>query len=336
MKKDLSIALAAVLLVLAAAWALAAARPDRPLTPSQPFSPAAKEAGAKKVLAPDDKIVMHVNGEPITEREFQMFLEQAPEQARGFYASPAGRRALADELVKLKALEQEGIRLGLADDPSVRSQVDATRAQIIAGRTLQKLMSEGNDARLRAEFEKEKTNSVDLSHIILAYEGSGVQPRGGAQAGTVEAAILKANGLAARIRAGESFASVAEKESDDVQSGSRGGSLGTIQLNDANLPPDVAAVITNLPPGQVSAPVRTQFGVHLFKKAAPSFEAMKPALVQKLQRELLESTMQRLTHNAKVELDPKFFPQQRIPLEENRGMGTPQPQTQANPAQPNP
>jgi peptidyl-prolyl cis-trans isomerase C len=311
-KKDLTIALAAILIVLGAAWALAAARPDQPLTPSQPFVAGSHvAAGVKKVVGPNEKVVMHVNGEPITEREFYAFVEQAPEQARAFYASPAGRRALADELVRLKALEQEGVKQGMADDPAVRSQLDTVRAQIIAGRTLQKLMREGNDVRLRAEFEKEKGKVVDLRHIILAYQGSAVTPRGGGQAPTVEEAMQKANALALRIRGGESFASVAQSASDDQQSAARGGALGPVQLSE--LPPDVSGVITRLGPGQVSNPVRTQFGVHVFQASQPTFESMRPALMERMQRELLDETMKRLTDGAKVELDPKFFPEQRGP-----------------------
>lgn len=305
MKKDLLIAVVVVVVVAVGAWVLNRVRGDLPLTPSNPFG-GAKTAGTRS----DDKSkeVIHVNGTAVTQAEFEAFLLQAPEQTRQFYASPAGRKALGDELVKLKLLEQEGRRLGIDKDPAVVKQIEAMTAQIVAGKALEKLMAEGNDARLRAEYEKEKKNAVDLKHIILAYEGSSIPARQGQKAPSAEEALTKARALVTRLRGGENFAAVAGQSSDDPQSAERGGSLGTVPVD--QLPPDVAGVITKLQPGQVSDPVKTQFGVHIFQANPPAFEEMKPMLAQRLQRELMEETMARLQKDAKIDFDPAYFPPQ--------------------------
>jgi parvulin-like peptidyl-prolyl isomerase len=320
-KKDLLIAVVVVIVVAVGAWVLNRTRGDLPLTPSNPFG---GEKSADKKSDAKSKEVLHVNGAAVTESEFELFLQQAPEQARAFYASPAGRKALGDELVKLKLLEQEGRRMGIDKDPAVEAQIKSVTEQIVAGKTLEKLVATGNDAKLRAEYEKEKKNAVDLRHIILAYQGSDIPARQGQKAPSADAALARARGIVAQIRGGGDFATAAQQTSDDPQSAARGGSLGTVQLS--QLPPEVAAVIAKLQPGQVSDPVKTQYGVHIFQASPPAFETMKPMLTERLKRELMEETMARLQKTAKIDFDPVFFPPQvATPPLQPQGGGQPVP-----------
>jgi len=303
-RKDIIIAVVAVVIVAAIAFGLAAVRPNLPGKASHPFS-ADSTADASKPGA-NDKVVMRVNGQPVTEREFTLFMQSIPEQQRPFYTSPAGRRALADELVKLRVLEQEGRRIGIADDPEVRAQIEMARAQITAGRALEKLANAKVEQQIRAEYEKEKAGAISLRHILVAYAGGQVPARGGQQAPSAEAAMTKAKAIAAKLRAGADFADTARAESDDEQSGAQGGSLGPAKPD--MLPPDIAAVITKLKPGQMSDPVKTQFGVHIFKVEQPSLEDLRPMLTQKIRQQAAGDEVKRLQAAAKIDLDPQFFP----------------------------
>lgn len=306
MKKDLSLALTAVLVVLALCFGVAMVKRDLPPIDSHPFVAEAKtSAPSPQKKAVNGKVVMRVNGEPITEEEFNSFLRAAPQQAQAFYASPQGRRAMADELVKLKALEQEARRQGIENDPEVRTQIDMVTAQITASRALEKLVKARIDARLQSEYEKQKTSAVVLRHILIAAQGGQVPARNGNPL-TPDAAIAKARALAQRIRAGAKFEDVARAESDDVQSAARGGSIGATPLE--GLPPEIASVVSKLKPGEISDPVRTQFGVHIFSVAQPTMEDLRPMLTQAIQREAAEEAVSQLQRSAKVDLDPSFFP----------------------------
>jgi len=309
-----------VVLVVVAAFVLARVRPDRPNTPSKPFDSASKSANRK--AGANDKVVMHVNGEPVTEAEFNSFMESAPEQQRMFYASPEGKRLLADELVKLKALEQEGRRLGVDKEPEIRSQIEALTAQIVAGKTLEKLVKKNMEQKIEAEFAKEKGTAKTLRHILLAYQGSAVPPKNGGQAPSPEQATQKAAALVARIRGGADFGEVARTESDDQQTAPRGGVLGAARPE--QLPPDIAAVVNSLTPGAVSDPVKTEFGIHIFKVEAPSLEDMRPVLEQRIQRQVLEETVTKLQKAAKVDMEESFFG----PAPKPAPQATPQPMGQ--------
>ena len=304
MRKDISIAIAAVVVILAVAFGLSKMRPDLPLTPSRAYS-AAKERFSSS--AKPGKVVMHVNGEPVTEAEFNAFLTAIPEQQRGVFASPAGKRQLADELVRMKALEQEAERLGITEDAEMKAQMELLRTQVIAQRVLQKLVEQNADKEVAAAYEREKKNALSLRHIVLAYQGGMVPPKAqGAQPPTEQQAMQKAAGIAARIRGGADFAQVAKTDSDDVQSAANGGSLGPLRAD--QLPPEIASVVTKLKPGEVSDPVKTQFGIHVFNVAEPSLADLKPMLTQQVQQEIAQRELARLQKAAKVDLDPQFFP----------------------------
>jgi len=304
-RKDIVIAVVAVIVVAAVAFGLARFRHNVPVGASTPSTDSSDtSAGAKPGAS--DKVVMRVNGQPVTEREFALFMQSVPADQRPFYTSPAGRRALADELVKLRVLEQEGKRIGITDDPEVKSQIEMARAQITAGRALEKLANAKVEQQIRAEYEKEKAGAISLRHILVAYAGGQVPARGGQQAPSVDEAMKKARAIAAKLRAGADFAATARAESDDEQSGAQGGSLGPAKPD--QLPPEIGGVVGKLKPGEMSDPVKTQYGIHIFKVEQPSLEDLRPMLTQKIRQQAAGDEVKRLQAAAKVDLDPQFFP----------------------------
>ena len=303
MKKDLTISVLVILAVIGICYALGAMRPDLPIQPTHPFT--TKTGKPTKT----GNVVMRVNGEAITEKEFMAFAQSAPPEQREYLVgSPEGRRLLANELVKLKSLEQEAIKQGIGDDPDVRSQVEMTHAQIIAAKALEKLVKEKVDMYVRAEYEKEKNNTFTLRHIVVAYAGGQLPPRNG-NAPSVEQATQKVQAIAARLRGGADFAATARAESDDQQSAVNGGSLGATRRE--MLPAEIASVVGTLQAGQISEPVRTPYGGHLFRKDASTLEDLRPSLLRNAQQKAVEETVNGLQKAAKVDLDPKFFPPER-------------------------
>ena len=315
MRKDIVIAVAAVLLIAAVTFGLAQMRPNLPGTPSSPFSSSKDDSKDGKT---SDKVVMRVNGEPVTEAEFNAFVSAVPDQQRAMLNSPAGKRELANEIVRMKALAQEARRLGLDKDAELTAQLELLKTQLTATKALQKLVDERSEKQIQSLYEKEKGSSLSLRHLVVAYEGGMIPPRGG-RALPGEAAMNKANALVARLRGGADFANTARAESDDQESGQRGGSLGPLRAD--MLPPEVSAVVTKLKPGQISDPVKTQFGIHIFSVTPPTLEDMRPMLQQQVQNQIAQEEVKRLQAASKVDLDPQFFPPPPT-------VPTPAPQTQ--------
>ena len=69
--------------------------------------------------------------------------------------------------------------------------------------------------------------------------------------------------LKGRIDAGEDFADLA-REHSKCPSGGKGGDLGSFKKG-AMVPEFDAVIFGDLPVGEVSAPVKTQFGYHLIE-----------------------------------------------------------------------
>lgn len=79
----------------------------------------------------------------------------------------------------------------------------------------------------------------------------------------LQAAYDKLEGLKARIEAGEDFADLAEKFSDDPGSARNGGGLGWMKRG--SLVPEYEAAAYNLEPGELSDIVQSEFGLHLIE-----------------------------------------------------------------------
>jgi parvulin-like peptidyl-prolyl isomerase len=116
-----------------------------------------------------------------------------------------------------------------------------------------------SDESLRAYFEEHKGDFSQncLSHILV---------RSGADAEAVRA----------RLRGGEDFATVARAVSADTGSGARGGDLG---CNPKGVfVPEFDEAASQLPIGQISEPVQTQYGFHVIlvkERKDAGFEAAK-------------------------------------------------------------
>jgi peptidyl-prolyl cis-trans isomerase C len=309
-RKDTLYTVVGVVIIIAICVGLAAVRGFDFKSPEPSEKVPATVASTSEKGASTDKVVMRVNGDPITEREFQLFLEQMPEQARPFFSSPEGRRAFAQEVVRIKALEQEGKRQGLDRDPRVVDRIAVGRTNLIAQLAATKLVAEPTDAQLKQEYEKQKKNveGVELSHILVAIKGGPVQARQG-ETPTAEQGMEKAKVIRQAIAAGNDFGQVAQRASDDTQTASRGGFLGPV--SPAMLPPELAAAVSKMKEGDVSQPIRTEFGIHILKvgkKTTQGMDAVKPALRESIQRDALDAAIEKLRAGAKVELDPTYFP----------------------------
>ena len=123
-----------------------------------------------------------------------------------------------------------------------------------------------------------------------------------------------ARATVARVRAelahGAKFEDVAKRESSDSVSGQNGGDLGWIKRNQSNFDPQFLAGLRGLKPGQVSAPVESQFGYHLIRIDQVKGDSLKvrhiliPVGLAGDHLEQVESRADTLERNAAERTDP--------------------------------
>ena len=100
----------------------------------------------------------------------------------------------------------------------------------------------------------ELKETVDISHILLT-----VKPGAAAE----KEALEKIKAIQEKVKAGEDFAELCKKYSEDPGSRSRGGELGLIQRGD--FVPEFEEVAFLLKPGEFSDIVKTRFGFHIIQ-----------------------------------------------------------------------
>ena len=111
-------------------------------------------------------------------------------------------------------------------------------------------MYEDNPDRYR------QPGSRSASHILLSVSPDAADTQ-------IDQVRQRASEIVARARSGESFASLAEVNSDDKGSAKRGGELGVIRPGTMVKPFEDAVFVMG--EGEISEPVRTQYGFHVIR-----------------------------------------------------------------------
>lgn len=308
--RDFAIALIAIIVVAGITYGLAVSRPPFPPTPSQPFSMAPVGPSI------NGRVVMRVNGEPVTEGEFDAAFKLFPEEMqRQFSSSEAGKVELAEQIVRTKLLEQEARRLGLDQDTSVAGRIAAISDDALASAAAEKIAPPPTDAAVEKFYNENKGRfeTIDLSHIVLAYAGGTIPPRSGGAAPSEAQAEQEAIGIWNQLRAGADFATLARKYSDDTASAAAGGKLGTVAHG--MLPQELETRVFAIPTGQFSSPIPSSFGIHIFKVNArsphPLDQQLRPVIAARLRQQEMLDRVEAMRRSASVIFDPKFFPDQK-------------------------
>lgn len=278
-----------------------------------PFQPTKTEAFTTAPVGPSvtGHIVMRVNGDPITEAEYQAAFDQLPDDMKRQFANGPGKQAFAEQLVRMKLLEQEGRRMGVDKDPNVAAAIAANQTDIIARAAADRLVANPTKEAVQSFYKQNssKFQTIDLSHILIAYNGGGVPPRNGGTAPNEVEATNKALKIYQQLKSGADFATLAREYSDDTSTVGQGGHLR--EFTPGMLPPEIDAKVWKLAPGQISEPVPSRFGIHIFKvngkKAAPLPE-VSANISRHVKQQNTFDRVEVLRKSAKVDFDPKFFP----------------------------
>jgi len=145
--------------------------------------------------------------------------------------------------------------------------------------------AEASDEELQALYQKEIANLAEqrhAAHILLEVNDKQSD----------EQAKAKLEEAAKRLQAGEDFAVLAKELSQDPGSADNGGDLGF--AGPGVYDPEFENALYALNKGEVSAPVRSEFGWHLIKlldvqaPEVPSFDSLKAKLEREIKAQQVE------------------------------------------------
>ncbi len=269
----------------------------------------AAETAAKPV--PEDAVVLSVGDEKMTRAEFERFVAALPDQVRANASGP-NKRKFAEQLIELKSLAYEARRRKLDESPEVKQRIQLQTENVLASDLYTKLNAGVNvdEAAERAYYDthKDEFEEATARHILIRFKGSPVPLKEGAKDLTEEEALAKAKEVREKIAKGADFAEVAKTESDDASSGSNGGSLGTFARG--RMVPVFEQAAFSLPIGQLSEPLKSQFGYHLIQvqdRKSKTFEEVKSQIEGRLKPEMARKAIEDVRKSVPSTIDEAYF-----------------------------
>jgi peptidyl-prolyl cis-trans isomerase C len=270
------------------------------------------------------KVLARVNGAEITDDDVKIALEDIgpslPQQIEG----PARQAYILDYLIDAKLVSQKAEAEKMGEGAEFAKKVAYYRDKVLMEDLLGKTAKDAaTDAAIQKTYDdvakqQKPEEEIRARHILVENEPD-------AQA------ALK------RVKAGEDFGKVATEMSKDP--GSKGGELGWFTKD--RMVPEFAEAAFKMQPGEISEPVKSQFGWHIIQveerrqKQFPPLDQVRDQVtryvVQKSQSELIL----KLREQAKVERTEPEKPADAAPAA-SAPLATPAPDAKApaNPSAP--
>ena len=245
----------------------------------------------KATQAQNIPIVANVNNEDISlETMIHAMNELPPEiQSQPFMSY---YEDLLERVIDIKLFAQEGKKMKLDEEPSVRAAIDFVIEKVLMQAFLSKYVQENiKEENIKASYnnfiaDETSREEIKASHILMDTESEAID-------------------VINMLNDGDDFAELAKNKSTGP-SGPSGGDLGWFKRGQMVPPFEKAAFSLNK--NEISQrPVQTQFGWHVIKvfdkriPEAPSYENMKSKLIQDLERKIVSKKIQDLRNDALIE-----------------------------------
>jgi peptidyl-prolyl cis-trans isomerase C len=251
---------------------------------------------AAPARAQSDPVVAKVNGVEIHESDLTMAEEDMGREAQQL--PPDQKREqmvayIADVILAAKAAEDKKV----GEQKGFKNRITFIRNKLLMETLLQDVGKAAvtPDAMKKVYEEAKKQmggeQEVRARHILVPTED-------------------EAKAVLAEVKKGTDFAELARQKSKDPGAAAEGGDLGYFTKD--QMVPEFAAVAFALEKGQVSDPVKTQFGWHIIKvedkrtKPVPEFDKVKDQIETYVERRAQAEFIGKLRESAKIErLDKK-------------------------------
>jgi peptidyl-prolyl cis-trans isomerase C len=236
-----------------------------------------------------DKVIARVNGIDIKAGDLTLADEDIGSNLP--MTGDARRDYLTRYLIDMQLIVQAADTKKLGDDEEFKRKLAYARNKLLMERYLQ---TEGraavSDAALHELYQqvtKEMAGEQEIHarHILVATEDDAKQ-------------------VYDQLRKGADFAALAKEKSKDPSS-SEGGDLGYFTRD--RMVPEFADAAFKLQVGQISDPVKTEFGWHIIKledkraRPIPEFDKVKDQLENMVARKALSEQVAKMRADAKIE-----------------------------------
>lgn len=235
-----------------------------------------------------------VTSEQIME-QFKPMLEMQPEnKGKKFTDMDKNmQEMLIRAYINQKLFEKEAEKLGIRKSAEFKKKLKTAEDQLMQQELIERQVTAAvTDKALDEEYKKLVQNlkgqkEIKTGHILVETEEA-------------------AKDLKAQLDKGSKFEDLAKEFSKDEGSKANGGEIGYVLKG--QLVPEFEEKAFAMKKGEVSGPVKTQFGWHIIKVTdirdvkVPTKEQAMNGLKNKLSREVIEKYVANLSEKAKIEL----------------------------------
>jgi len=249
-----------------------------------------KNSSSEAPASASDPVIARVNGVDIKQSDLALAEEDVGADMQA--ASPEAKREhLISYLADIIMVTQAADKKNLADDPDFKRRLAFLRSKLLMGYELQQEAKTAlTDEALKQTYDEAVKSmsgqeEVRARHILVEGED-------------------EAKAIIEQLKGGADFAKLAKEKSKDPGA-AEGGDLGYFTKD--QMVPEFADVAFKMYPGQLSNPVKTQFGWHVIKvedkrtKQPPEFEKVKDQIEAYLARKAQSDFIAKLRQSAKVE-----------------------------------
>jgi peptidyl-prolyl cis-trans isomerase C len=248
-----------------------------------------------------DPVVAKVNGTEIHQSDLTVAEEEAGQ------LPPMSPNAKKDYLVQFVTdmilMSQAAEAKKMGDTLEFKRKLAFNREKLLMEQLLQKAAKEAltdkamHDVYDEAAKQMGQEQEVHARHILIR-----------AAAGDDKAskeAEDKIKAIIVRLKKGEDFTKVASEITEDPSGKANGGDLG--YFSKEQMVPEFSDTAFKLDKGQISEPVKTQFGWHVIKvedkrvKPVPPFDEVKPQIENYVQRKAQAELVTSLRAGVKIE-----------------------------------
>lgn len=244
----------------------------------------------------ENKILAKVDGRQVYESDLNALMRNLGQNA-AYFQGAEGRKKLVDELVMHELMYSDAVEKNLENDTEFIEVINSMKKSMLQQYALRKMFNEISvteediKSYYEAHNEKFKTDEmVSASHILVDSQE-------------------KAYEILEDITDGMSFEDAAAQFSS-CPSKEAGGALG--QFGKGQMVPEFEDAVFAMQPGEISEPVKTQFGYHLIKMTGHTekrnatleevYQEVKDACFMEKQEQLYTSKKDELSNKYSVEI----------------------------------
>ena len=240
-----------------------------------------------------------VNGQTITEQQFAAYAKLR----RLNIANEEQRNKALDQYLEREALAAVIEKQDVLDSEMIAAELNEFRKEMLVSRYFEKYLANTvTDDAVKNYYNTHVTDysakKTHVAHVLFRVNQTmGENER--------KAKLTAAQEAYSKIKAGQDFAEVAKKYSEDTVSGKKGGDLGW--LTQGSIDKRFSEKIFAMSPGDVAEPFETSFGFHIVKilegplEVKQPFDNVKGQIRHQLRTEAKDAELKRLVEMAKID-----------------------------------